>query len=160
MLTTVKDIVLLCIRKIVPIMVIGAEIKDTNRSAVHNAIKSGFFTRAVVCEHNDISKVELPQMPLNTTMPYNMINISNDSELINSPFGSYRKLSFVALKLSCVDDGFVIIVTFRVAFFICDSFSSHCVFSILCSQAFTDLRLSEIGELLQVKRKRKLKVCN
>lgn len=115
-----------------PTIVIGAETNETSRSAVHNANSSGFFTRAVDCEQREMSKVELPHTPLNTTIPYNIINVSNDIELINSLFASYSNisLSIDAFKCVVVAD-LVIIVTFRVAFFICESFKSHCLSSIL-----------------------------
>lgn len=132
MLTTTYDIVLLCIRKITPIIVRGADTNETSKSAVQSASSKGFFTRAVDCEHNEISNVELPHIPLNTTIPYNIINVSNDNELMNSLFASYSKMSLSNDDdaFSCVVD-FVIIVTFRVAFFNCESFSSHCLSSIL-----------------------------
>lgn len=69
-------------------IVSGADTRDTSRSAVHKAKRRGFFTRAVDCEHNEISNVEFPQIPLNTTIPYNIINVNNDKELINSLFPS------------------------------------------------------------------------
>lgn len=132
MLTTTYDIVLLCIRRITPIIVRGADTNETSKSAVQSARSKGFLTRAVDCEHNEISKVEFPQIPLKTTIPYNIINVSSDNELINSLFASYSKMSLSVDDdvFKCIVD-FVIIVTFRVAFFNCESFSSHCLSSIL-----------------------------
>lgn len=69
MLTTVMDIVRLCILKTTPTIETGAEISETRRSAVQSASKSGFLTRAVDCEQSDISSVELPTTPPNITMP-------------------------------------------------------------------------------------------
>jgi hypothetical protein len=139
MLTTIKDIVRLCIRSITPTIVIGAETNDTSKSAVHNASSSGFFTRAVDCEQSEMRSVELPQMPLNTTIPYNIINISNESELSSSLLASYSKTS---LSIEAFNVGycvavlpFVIIVTFREAFLNCESFKSHCLSSILHQHA-------------------------
>lgn len=132
MLTTTYDIVLLCIRKTTPIIVRGADTNEISKSAVQSASSKGFFTRAVDCEHNEMSNVELPQIPLKTTIPYNIINVSNDNELMNSLFASYSNMSLSNDDdaFNCVVD-FVIIVTFRVAFFNCESFSSHCLSSIL-----------------------------
>lgn len=151
MLTTTYDIVLLCIRKITPIIVRGADTNETSKSAVQSASSKGFFTRAVDCEHNEMSNVELPHIPLNTTIPYSIINVSSDNELINSLCASYSKMS-----LSNDDDAFncavdfVIIVTFRVAFFNCESFSSHCLSSILRA---LPLKECSMGELLEAQKK-------
>lgn len=91
-----NDSVLLC-RNNIPIIVSGADTIVTSRSAAHNANNKGFLTRVVDCEQREMSKVEFPQTPLNTTMPYRIINANSDRELRNSPFASSK------ISLSTVD---------------------------------------------------------
>lgn len=156
MLTTTDDMVLLCIRKMTLMIVRGADINDTSKSAVQSANRRGFFTRAVDCEHKEMSNVELPQIPLNTTIPYNIINVSSDNELINSLFPSYSKMSLSIgdVEFSCVVD-FVMIVTFLVAFFNCESFSSHCLSSILRMHSRFDEGMLDEGTPAGEKKKNK-----
>lgn len=84
-----NDSVLLCLSSI-PMIVSGADTIVTSRSAAHSANSKGFFTRVVDCEQREMSKVEFPQTPLNTTIPYRIINANSDKELSNSPFTSSK----------------------------------------------------------------------
>jgi hypothetical protein len=124
--------VLLCFNS-TPMMVSGAETIVTQRSAAQSANKSGFFTRVVDCEQSDISSVELPKTPLNTTMPYRMINVNNDNEVRSSPLASSNSSLSVVVRFkgnAVVELVLVINEIFLVEFLIA-TFMSHCVSSIL-----------------------------
>lgn len=131
-----KDNVLLCRRRI-PTIVSGADTIVTSKSAEQSANNNGFFTRVVDCEQREMSKVELPQTPLNTTMPYRIINANSDKELRNSPFASLKMSSLFAMAEdkfngnAVVELVFVMIVILRDVFLIDASLNSHCFSSIL-----------------------------
>lgn len=122
----IEKVVLLCRNK-TPIIVSGADTSVTMRSAAHSASRSGFLTRVVDCEQSEISSVELPQTPLNTTMPYRIIKASSDKELRNSPLASSNE----SLSTLDVFNGNAVVVVvlmkiFREEFLIGPKFGSHC----------------------------------
>lgn len=127
-----NDMVLLC-RNSNPMIVSGADTNDTSRSAAQRANNKGFFTRVVDCEQRDMSNVELPQTPLNTTIPYRMIKAKSDKELRNSASVSSKIPASVVEKFGndVVELFLVIIVIFRDAFLNVASLKSHCFSSIL-----------------------------
>lgn len=129
-----KDKVLLCRRRI-PTIVSGADTIVTSKSAVQRANNNGFFTRVVDCEQSEMSKVELPQTPLNTTMPYRIINANSDKELRSSPFTSSKMSSLFVMEdkfngNDVVELVLVIIEILRDVFLIDASLNSHCFSSI------------------------------
>lgn len=147
-----NDNVLLCRNKI-PTIVSGADTIVTSRSAAQSANNKGFFTRVVDCEQREMSKVEFPQTPLNTTMPYSIINASSDKELSNSPFTSSNMPSSKADKFSEDELDFVTVASFRVVFLIVSSFEIHCFSSILRAALYREyLTTSAMKEKIEDKK--------
>lgn len=142
-----KDNVLLCLSRI-PTIVSGADTIVTSRSAAQSASNKGFLTRVVDCEQSEISRVELPQTPLNTTMPYRIISASNDKELSNSPLASSKMSSSTTDRFNgndVVELDFVIMVTFRDVFLIAASLKSHCFSSILqCAALYREYLMASV----------------
>lgn len=129
-------------RRRIPIIVSGADIKDTSRSAEQSATNRGFLVRAADCEHSEMSKVEFPNAPLNTTIPYRMIKVKSvtDVKSSNSTDEEGNSTKFVWLNggVSVLVKVDVIIVIFLDVFLFVINFSSH--FSGLPSILILDLQ--------------------